>query len=336
MPLVSIIVPVYNVQNYLDRCLKSLINQTLKDIEIILVDDGSPDLCPEMCDAFAAKDSRIHVVHKKNGGLSSARNAGMAVATGKFIGFVDSDDSVDPEMYDKMSTILVRENVDFVMSDYFRVPTEGKPFLKTLSIDAGLYDKDKIRSIIFPQLIMGENLEYGPLLSVWHCLYDAGFLKKNHLLFDESVKWSEDNIFSAIAGYQANSFFYMKGEGLYHYYQNDGTITTGYREGAWQVYRLMNEHLHRFFDSVNDYDFTRQLKLHLIFYACNSLGQSRLADVSKSEKIAMIRDIMRDYALVKAFRDFTYPKSWNIKLKIQIDLIRKKKAILYYHFILHG
>ena len=144
MPLVSIIVPVYNVQNYLDRCLKSLINQTLKDIEIILVDDGSPDLCPEMCDAFAAKDSRIHVVHKKNGGLSSARNAGMAVATGKFIGFVDSDDSVDPEMYDKMSTILVRENVDFVMSDYFRVPTEGKPFLKTLSIDAGLYDKDKM------------------------------------------------------------------------------------------------------------------------------------------------------------------------------------------------
>lgn len=89
-PKVSIIVPIYNVEKYLDRCMESLLNQTLEDIEIIMVDDGSPDNCPKMCDEYAKKDARIKVVHKKNGGLADARNAGLDVATGKYVAFVDS------------------------------------------------------------------------------------------------------------------------------------------------------------------------------------------------------------------------------------------------------
>lgn len=92
---ISIIVPVYKVEQYLERCVKSLINQTYKNIEIILVDDGSPDQCPKMCDDYASEDSRIKVIHKKNGGLSDARNAGLDAATGEFIAFVDSDDWVE-------------------------------------------------------------------------------------------------------------------------------------------------------------------------------------------------------------------------------------------------
>ncbi|MDD6222460.1 MAG: glycosyltransferase family 2 protein [Lachnospiraceae bacterium] len=335
MPLVSIVVPVYKVEKYLDRCVKSLVNQTLKDIEIILVDDGSPDRCPELCDGFSRKDRRIRVVHKRNGGLSSARNAGIALASGKYIGFVDSDDDVEPDMYSKMVEAIAREKVDFVMSDYIRVMHDGRAYLKSLEIASGRYDKEKIRTNVFPQLIMGENLEYGPLLSVWHCLYDAKFLNINHLHFDEQVKWSEDNIFSAIAGYLADSFFYMKGEGLYHYYQNEGTITTGYRKNAWPVYRIMNEHLHQFFDSVKDYDFSNQLKLHLIFYACNSLGQICLASEKQNKQIAAIRTIMDDPQLEAAFQNFTFPKSWSNKLKIQVELIKRKKATMYYLFILH-
>ena len=99
MALVSIVVPIYKVEKYLSRCVQSLLNQTLKDIEIILVDDGSPDKCPEMCENYLKVDKRIKVVHKVNGGLSSARNAGINIATGKYIGFVDSDDSILPTMY---------------------------------------------------------------------------------------------------------------------------------------------------------------------------------------------------------------------------------------------
>ena len=96
---ISVIVPVYNVENYLRRCVDSIINQTYKNLEIILVDDGSPDNCPVICDEYAQKDSRIKVIHKENGGLSSARNCGMDMATGEYIGFVDGDDWIESDMY---------------------------------------------------------------------------------------------------------------------------------------------------------------------------------------------------------------------------------------------
>ena len=105
IPLVSIIVPIYNVEPYLDRCIQSLINQTLENIEIILVDDESPDNCPQMCDAYAKQDRRIKVIHKKNGGLGLARNSGLEIATGEFVAFVDSDDYVDIAMYQNLYKI---------------------------------------------------------------------------------------------------------------------------------------------------------------------------------------------------------------------------------------
>ena len=96
-PKVSVIIPVYQVENFLRRCVDSVLGQTLPDIEIILVDDGSPDQCPEICDAYAESHDNVRVIHKENGGLSSARNAGMRAASGKYVLFVDSDDWIDPE-----------------------------------------------------------------------------------------------------------------------------------------------------------------------------------------------------------------------------------------------
>ena len=96
---VSIIVPVYNVEKYIDRCMKSLMNQTLHEIEIILVDDGSPDSCPQMCDEYAKQDTRVKVIHKENAGLGYARNSGLEIATGEYVAFVDSDDYVDTQMF---------------------------------------------------------------------------------------------------------------------------------------------------------------------------------------------------------------------------------------------
>lgn len=327
MAMVSIVVPVYKVEKYLERCVESLRNQTLRDIEIILVDDGSPDTCPAMCDALVLQDSRIRVVHKQNGGLSSARNAGLRVALGTYVGFVDSDDEVEPDMYEKMLQIIEAEQVDFVMSDTVRVPAGGASCLKSMDIRAGRYDKEAIRAEVFPSLIMGENVDYGPLLSVCHCLYRTDFLRNNNLYFNEEVRWSEDNIFSALVGYHADSFYYMKGEGFYHYYQNPGTITTAYRPGAWDVYCTMNRHLHDFFDGVTDYDFARQLKLHMIYYACNCTGQvcSQPKDVALKE----IKRILRSPELSGAFKGFPMPDvAW--KLKLQLAAMKYKMVRLLY------
>lgn len=127
MPKVSIIVPCWGVEKYLDRCVESLVNQTLKDIEIILVDDESPDRVPEMCDKWAKKDNRIKVIHKKNGGLGMACNSGLEVANGEYVAFCDSDDWVDAEMYEKLFEEAICQNSDMVFSGLKRVDSEGKP-----------------------------------------------------------------------------------------------------------------------------------------------------------------------------------------------------------------
>ena len=107
--LVSVIVPIYNVEKYLEKCIESIVNQTYKNLEIILVDDGSPDNCPAICDEWAQKDSRIKVIHKKNGGLSSARNAGLEVSNGEYISFVDSDDWLDENTFEEVYNNFLKE-----------------------------------------------------------------------------------------------------------------------------------------------------------------------------------------------------------------------------------
>ena len=113
-PVVTIVVPVYNVEEELNRCVESLVGQTISDLQIILVDDGSTDLSGELCDAWADRDSRICVIHKQNGGLSSARNAGIDVAEGKYLGFVDSDDYIEPDMYETLLAGMVDDEVSMV------------------------------------------------------------------------------------------------------------------------------------------------------------------------------------------------------------------------------
>ena len=113
--MVSVIIPVYKTEQYLDRCIESVVNQTYKNLEIILVDDGSPDNCPKMCDEWAKKDSRIKVIHKKNGGLSDARNVGIDCATGEYLSFIDSDDFISNQMYKKMLNSIENFNADLAV-----------------------------------------------------------------------------------------------------------------------------------------------------------------------------------------------------------------------------
>ncbi len=117
--LISIIVPVYNVEQYLDRCVESILRQTYRRLEIILVDDGSTDSSPAKCDGYAKRDKRVKVVHKRNGGLSDARNAGLALVTGDYIGYVDSDDWIEPEMYARMYQACAGHNAQVAVCRYF-------------------------------------------------------------------------------------------------------------------------------------------------------------------------------------------------------------------------
>lgn len=157
----SIIVPVYNVEPYLRRCIDSILSQTFVDFELILVDDGSPDECPAICDEYAKKDSRVKVVHKKNGGISDARNVGLDNAVGRYIGFVDSDDWIDKDMYETLMSMAVKHQADIVsigirnydyqekLIDMWPELTEDNVYSRTNFID-NLYPN--IRRILTPSL----------------------------------------------------------------------------------------------------------------------------------------------------------------------------------------
>jgi glycosyltransferase involved in cell wall biosynthesis len=128
--LISVIVPIYKTEKYIRRCVDSILMQTYKNLEIILVDDGSPDKCPEICDEYAKKDNRVKVIHKQNGGLASARTAGLDMATGCYIGTVDSDDWIENQTYETAMAIMQKHNPDLIKWCYYKVLSDNKKIAK--------------------------------------------------------------------------------------------------------------------------------------------------------------------------------------------------------------
>lgn len=170
MPKISVIVPVYNVAPYLKKCVDSIINQTFTDIEIILVDDGSTDESGTICDQYAQKDSRVKVIHKPNGGLSDARNSGLEVCSGEYIGFVDSDDWISPDMYETLIHFAVKEDLDVAMCgvlDIWPDRIEGTPPFKSVILT-------DVNDIISEILV---NEHGGTCIPVWNRIYRSRIFK---------------------------------------------------------------------------------------------------------------------------------------------------------------
>lgn len=197
MPKVSIIVPIYNVEKYLERCMSSLLNQTLKDIEIILVDDGSPDNCPKMCDEYAKSDLRVKVIHKQNAGLGYARNSGLEIASGEYAAFVDSDDYVDVTMYESLYDKATESRADAVFCAY-QLYCKGRKSQTYFSSERILHNGEIINyiadMIASPCFIKKERLE---CMSAWNGIYKKEIINKENVRFmSEREIVSEDILFN--------------------------------------------------------------------------------------------------------------------------------------------
>ena len=192
MPVISVIVPVYNAEKYLTECVESILNQTIEDIELILVDDGSTDGSPAMCDAFAAQDPRVKVIHKPNGRASSARNAGIRAATGEYIAFVDSDDWISPDMYEKM----LEPNADVCLCDYVRFCGEEEFPFSQPNVSGGFYDRERMKKDIFSHLVM-DGVEYPITISNCVLLIRRSVIAENNLSYREDIHISEDAPFGS-------------------------------------------------------------------------------------------------------------------------------------------
>lgn len=182
--LISVIIPVYKVERYLDRCVESIVNQTYTNLEIILVDDGSPDNCPKMCDAWAEKDNRIKVMHKTNGGVSSARNMALKVTQGAFIYFMDSDDSVELDAIEKAYKSIVSNGADLVIWGYKVIENEETKLVNAQQmLSVNLHDAECFLNLY------NKNL----LNALWNKLYRRELIKDS---FDIELTWGEDLLFN--------------------------------------------------------------------------------------------------------------------------------------------
>lgn len=198
-PKISVIIPIYNVEKYLDRCMESILNQTFKDLEIIMVDDGSPDGCPAMCDEYAKRDNRIKVIHKKNAGLGMARNSGLDIATGDYIAFCDSDDFLSKNMYEILYTEAIKNNCDAVYSGFNYINTDGRRTVfveneKTVFWDTPQKIREFYLGLIASSPYVKETRKYE--MSVWRSVYKRDVIEQNHVRFmSERECASEDIVF---------------------------------------------------------------------------------------------------------------------------------------------
>ena len=191
--LVSVIVPIYRVEKYLRQCIESLITQTYSDIEIVLVDNESDDGCPQICDFYAHCDDRVKVVHKKHSGLVSARKAGLVVSTGKFIGYVDGDDWVEPEMYEYMITRAIDNEADMVVAGH-KEEMFGRIFEVARNIvPCGVYSGyDLERTVYATMLWNGRFSQFGIFSYLWNKLFRRSVLFDNQMRVDNRIFIGED------------------------------------------------------------------------------------------------------------------------------------------------
>lgn len=190
-PKISVIVPIYMIDRYIGICVESLLNQTYKNLEIILVDDGSKDRCSEICDLYASKDNRIKVIHKRNGGLVSARKAGVLAATGKYIGFVDGDDWVGCGFYQSLYNAIIQNDCDIVISGFSRDLFNKSKCIYN-SIASGYYEGDSLKEIFKQMISCGEFFRHGISTYHWNKLFKRDVILKYQLNVDNSISIGED------------------------------------------------------------------------------------------------------------------------------------------------
>lgn len=325
-PFFSIVIPVYNVESYLARCMESVQNQTFADYEIILVDDGSKDSSGALCDQYKAQDERITVIHKENGGLSSARNAGIENASGRYICFVDSDDWIAKNYCEVIAGKIKETNADLLNFHYSRISKEGTTLAHSI-FKPGFYKKQEIREQIMPWLIAPADFANPgrPVFSAWSHVYKMEIIEKNHMRFvSEREIGSEDYLFNMNYYLNADSFCLLE-DSLYFYDQRGGSLTQRYRKNLYEQNKKLYSYYLKLFQEKDLYERYKEnltsLYLRTIFYVAINNECKISKSHTKEQGIQKIKEILQDTYLKKCLREY----SWNntgLKGKVFLFLMR--------------
>lgn len=264
--LISVIVPVYRVQQYLIQCIRSIQNQTYKNLEIILVDDGSDDQCPQMCDYFAHNDERIKVIHKKNGGVASARKEGMLAASGKYVGYVDGDDWIEPEMYEKLVEYARFFDVDVVESGVID-SWENQEKIRTPYFEEGCYkNKIFIEKIESKLLYTGVFFSHGISPYLWSKLFLRERILKYQIL-DGMVNRLYDDIMISLPCIAESRSLYVLHECYYHYrVRNDSLKRECRKDDVPNCFKCYPDFYNRFKGTILCSKNDRQIKYYIMYW----------------------------------------------------------------------
>ncbi|MDE5804225.1 MAG: glycosyltransferase [Lachnospiraceae bacterium] len=225
IPFLSVVVPVYNVENYLEECVESILQQSFVDFELILVDDGATDASGRICEEFGKKDRRVRVIHKKNGGLVSARKAGVKAARGDYVIYVDGDDWIVRDMFRELCECALKEKTDIVIADFFCAYSDRKEPL-TQNMRYGKYTKEELTESVYPSMLCsGEYFSFGFQPCVWGKIFRRELLYRNQLAVDERIKLGEDTACFYPCLLEADSIFYLKEHYLCYYRMRDTSIS---------------------------------------------------------------------------------------------------------------
>jgi hypothetical protein len=329
--LFSIIVPIYNVEKYLRECLESIKGQTFQDYEVIMIDDGSTDNCPEICDEYACLDKRFKAIHKKNGGLVSARKVGAEHVSGDYVLNIDSDDYVDEELLEKLYNQVKMDNPDVIAFSYKTVDEKGV-FKNAIHnfIEPKLY-KENIerikRSYMYDKTIHGHN--GGSLIfSIWTKLVKREIYKECQSLVDNRISKGEDTILNLLIVDKAKSMLVSKING-YNYRLQPTSMTHVFHEKDIENQKVLAESLNQI--KINKPSFSEQIEMY-IFYSTYMMLQKL---VNRNTKYRQYKEYVKKILDARIYENLHSDFSYNARLaeKIKVFLIKNNIwSALYVYF----
>lgn len=319
---VTVIVPVYNVEKYLDQCVKSVIDQTYKDLQIVLVDDGSPDRCPQMCDEYQKKDPRISVIHKENGGLGLARNAGLKVAKGKYVIFIDSDDWLDPDYVEIQVRAMQKNQVDLLVHGYRNCDVNGKELKEVHMRQIGVIT-DVIHDVLHPTLAPADQIPADVMFPIGtpFKMYRTNLIIDNGLQFNDERKCIAEDVFFNVEYMRlCNSAIFLDYCG-YNYRMNASSISHAYKptrvDGTLEYYKTLKETCEKYPNVMDGIE--HRIQRNYIGKCRAALRLIEASDIPYRKKISEVKKLLDHPYTIEALSEFpiqNYSKSLQVIAKL--------------------
>lgn len=317
MPLISIIIPVYNVERYLHKCINSVLCQTYKNIELILVDDGSTDHSGKICDEYSNGYTNVSVVHQKNAGVSSARNKGLDIAKGDYVFFLDSDDFLELNAIEKL---ILNGEADFIISKGYQITQNAKITIDNNIIKSEIIKMSSYKEKIFTGMLNGRIMP-GPFAK----MYRRSVLEKNHLRFNESIDFGEDAIFNFLFCNCATSFSNVN-EYTYNYVDNANSITRKYSPKLFcrinNLVKLFKDELWSFLSFNHEEEYNSYI-IYLLNYLCIGYIYNKQIGMSSKEQRVLLKEITNREEYRYAIKNVKLGRL-SLRRKLLIILLRLK------------